>query len=302
MRRTAMNNTFLTKTTDRKYGVDRSLANLDVNLVKGKGVLLKPNFNTADITPGSTHNDTLEALIKGLWSMGAKSVTLGERSYPPLLEVMEAKGVLRMLRDLDVKLVNFDDLPQKDWVPVSPRESHWQNGFRVARPILESECLISTCCLKTHQYGGIFSMALKLAVGVVPTTRHGFSYMTELHESLHQRKMIAEINQSFSPAFVVLDGIDTFTDGGPMTGTKAKADVFLTSTDRVAIDAVGVAILKSLGSNQAIMNTRIFDQEQIARAAELNLGVSSGTQIDLVPTDDGSREMRDRIAAILTAG
>jgi uncharacterized protein (DUF362 family) len=296
-----MNKTFLMKTADRKEGVDRCLASLNSDPVKGKDVLLKPNFNTADTTPGSTHNDTLEALIKGLWSMGAKSVTLGERSYPPLLDVMETKGVLPILRELDVKLVNFDDLPEKDWVLVSPRESHWQKGFRVARPILESECLVSTCCLKTHQYGGIFSMALKLAVGVVPTTRHGFSYMTELHGSPYQRKMIAEINQAFTPAFVILDGIDTFTDGGPVTGTKARADVFLASTDRVAIDAVGVAILKSLGSNQAIMNTRIFDQEQIARAAELNLGVSSAAQIDLVSMDDGSREMRDRIAALLAA-
>jgi uncharacterized protein (DUF362 family) len=297
-----MNKTFLTKTIDRKEGVDRSLASLDANLVKGKDVLLKPNFNTADITPGSTHNDTLEALIKGLWFMGAKSVTLGERSYPPLLDVMEAKGVLPILRQLDVKLINFDELPEKDWVLVSPRESHWQNGFRVARPILESECLVLTCCLKTHQYGGIFSMALKLAVGVVPTTRHGFSYMTELHGSPHQRRMIAEINQAFTPALVVLDGIDTFTDGGPMTGRKARADVFLASTDRVAIDAVGVAILKSLGSNQAIMDIPIFEQEQIARAAELNLGVSSASQIDLVSMEGESREMRDRIAAILAVG
>ena len=264
--------------------------------------MIKPNFNTADVTPGSTHNDTLEALINELWSMGAKSISLGERSYPPVREVMEAKGVIPLLQALQVKVIDFDELAEKDWVHVTPEGSHWQNGFRVARPILESECLVSTCCLKTHQYGGIFSMSLKLHVGVVPTTRHGYSYMAELHGSPHQRRMIAEINIPFSPALVVLDGIDTFTDGGPMTGEKAKGDVFLASTDRVAMDAVGVAILKFLGANQAIMKPKVFEQEQISRAAELGLGATSPAEIELVSPDDASRDTRDRVARILADG
>jgi uncharacterized protein (DUF362 family) len=298
----SMSKVVLVKTNDRNQGVVKSLKTLAVNPVKGKNVLIKPNFNTADITPGSTHNDTLVALIHELWTMGAKSISLGERSFPPVREVMEAKGVLPLLEGLQVKVIDFDTLSEKDWVLVRPKESHWQKGFRIARPILESECLVSTCCLKTHQYGGIFSMSLKLHVGVVPTTRHGYSYMEELHGSPHQRRMIAEINVPFKPALVVLDGIDTFVDGGPMTGKKAKGDVFLASTDRVAIDAVGVAILKSLGSNTAIMKPKIFEQEQIARAAELGLGVSTSLEIDLLAADGESTILRDRIAEILTKG
>lgn len=297
-----MSKVVLTKTNNRKEGVARSLNALALNPAKGKDVLIKPNFNTADVTPGSTHNDTLEALVNELWSMGAKSVSLGERSFPPVHEVMEAKGVLPLLKRLQVKVIDFDKLAENDWVLVKPKESHWQDGFRVARPIMESECLVCTCCLKTHQYGGIFSMSLKLHVGVVPTTRHGFEYMKELHGSPHQRRMIAEINAPFKPALVVLDGIDTFVDGGPMTGKKAKGDVFLASTDRVAIDAVGVAILKSLGSNSAIMTPKVFEQEQIARAAEIGLGASSPSEIELMAADQASGPMRDKIAGILAQG
>jgi uncharacterized protein (DUF362 family) len=100
----------------------------------------------------------------------------------------------------------------------------------------------------------------------------------------------------------VLDGIDAFTDGGPATGKRAKGNVFLASTDRVAIDAVGVAILKSLGSNNRIMNTKIFEQEQIARAAEIGLGASSPAEIDLVAADEQSQEYSDRIQALLNEG
>jgi uncharacterized protein (DUF362 family) len=292
----------LVKTDNRKDGVKQSLKSLKINPVKGKDVLIKPNFNTADITPGSTHNDTLVALIEAAWEMGAKSISLGERSYPPTREVMEEKGILPLLDRLNVKVIDFDQLDEKDWVLFKPKQSHWKNGFRIARPIVDAECLISTCCLKTHQYGGIFTLSLKLHVGVVPTSRHGFDYMGQLHSSSHQRRMIAEINAPFKPSLVVLDGIDAFVDGGPMTGKRAKGDVFLASADRVAIDAVGVAILKLLGSNENIMKPKIFEQEQIARAAELDLGASSPSEIEIIAVDEKSRDYRDRVAEILRKG
>src|SRR4030043_1403317 len=286
----------------RENGVKASLKVLNINPAKGKNVLIKPNFNTADITPGSTHNDTLVALVEEIWEMGAKLSGLGERSYPLTREVMEKKGILPILDKLNVKAIDFDNLEEKDWVLFKPKKSHWPNGFRIARPILDAECLISTCCLKTHQFGGIFTLSLKLHVGVVPTSRHGYQYMGELHGSPHQRKLIAEINEPFKPALVILDGIDAFVDGGPMTGKRAKGEVFLTSQDRVAVDAVGVAILKFLGSNESIMKPKIFDQEQIAREGELGLGASSPSEIEVIPADEKSQDYRDRIIEVLRRG
>jgi uncharacterized protein (DUF362 family) len=292
----------LVKTDNRKNGVKTSLKVLNINPVKGKKVLIKPNFNTADTPPGSTHNDTLVALVEEIWAMGAKSISLGERSYPPTREVMEKKGILPILDNWNVKVIDFDNLEDKDWVLFKPKKSHWPNGFRIARPILDTECLISTGCLKTHQYGGIFTLSLKLHVGVVPTSRHGYDYMKELHGSPHQRKMIAEINEPFKPALVILDGVDAFVDGGPMTGRRARGEVFLASADRVAIDAVGVAILKFLGSNESIMKPKIFDQEQITRAVELGLGASSPAEIDVIPADKDSQDYKKDVGEILKRG
>jgi len=290
------------KTEDRRNGVKSSISTLGIDPVKNKDVLIKPNFNTADPTPGSTHNDTLMALVDEIWNMGAKSIRLGERSYPLTREVLDQKGVVPLLKQKDVQVIDFDDLEKKDWVEFKPGYSHWENGFRIARPILEAECLISTCCLKTHQFGGVFTLSLKLHVGVVPTFRHGYQYMGELHQSPYQQEMIAEINQPFSPDIIVLDGIDAFTDGGPATGKRAKGNVFLASTDRVAIDAVGVAVLKTIGSNTAIMQPKVFDQRQIARASELGIGVSSVSEIDIISTDQESTAFSAEVAQILFDG
>jgi len=68
-----------------------------------------------------------------------------------------------------------------------------------------------------------------------------------------------------------MDGIDVFISGGPMRGELAHAGVMVAGTDRIAIDAVGVAILRSLGTTPEVAQGKVFQQDQIARAVELGL-------------------------------
>jgi len=259
-------------------------------------VLLKPNFNTADPYPGSTHNDTLINLLLHLKHMGAKGITIGERSGPPeTADVLKQKDIYAICRDMNVRLVNFEEMAEDEWVKVKPEGSHWRDGFYVAKPVLDSQCIVSTCCLKTHGFGGVFTMSLKLSVGVTHKRN-----MTELHSSfLSMRKMIAEINQAYRPSLIILDGIEAFADGGPMEGLKKRADVIIAGTDRIAIDAVGLTVLKEIGSNKAIMGNKIFEQEQIARAAELGLGVTGPDDIELIAGDDASLRYAERLRSIL---
>jgi uncharacterized protein (DUF362 family) len=289
----------LVRTSDRASGIKQAIELLGINPVKGKEVLLKPNFNTADPFPGSTHTDTLTHLIGHLRSMGAAKITIGERSGPPdTADVLKDKGIHGLCDRLGVGLIDFETLRDSDWVRIKPEKSSWRNGFDVARPVLESPCVVTTCCLKTHGFGGVFTMSLKLSVGITRKKN-----MMELHSSfLAMRKMIAEINQAYTPSLILLDGIEAFVDGGPGRGTRKKADVILAGTDRIAIDAVGVAILKDLGSNSAIMEKRIFEQEQISRAVELGLGVERPQDIAFVTDDVEGREYAGRLRKILDQG
>jgi uncharacterized protein (DUF362 family) len=289
----------LIRTADRASGIRRAIDLLRINPVRGEDVLLKPNFNTADPFPGSTHNDTLKHLILQLRTMGAKSITLGERSGPPdTADVLGEKGIYGLCNDLEVPIIDFEDLPSVDWVRVKPEPCNWRNGFEVARPVVESKCVVTTCCLKTHAYGGIFTMSLKLSVGVTRKRN-----MMELHSSpFAMRKMIAEINASYTPALVVMDAIEVFTDGGPAHGTRKRADLIVAGSDRIAVDAVGLAILKDLGSKNDIMDRKIFEQEQISRAVELGLGVSRPEDITIVSDDDAGKQYADRLNVILRQG
>jgi uncharacterized protein (DUF362 family) len=141
-------------------------------------------------------------------------------------------------------------------------------------------------------------MSLKLSVGITHKKN-----MRELHTSfLSMKKMIAEINQAYIPSLILLDGIEAFVDKGPAKGTKKRGSVILAGTDRIVIDAVGLAVLKELGSNKDIMGKKIFEQEQIARAVELGIGINSPEKIEIIDDDTESKNYSDKLKLILSKG
>ena len=293
------------KTSDRAEGVRKAIDLLGINPVAGKRVFLKPNFNSADPPPGSTHPEVLIALVMSLKEMGAKKITVGDRSgMGDTRQVMDKIGVFRLADELGFDTLVFDELKPQDWVMIQPPGSHWKKGFPFARPCLEAEALVQTCCLKTHRYGGHFTMSLKNSVGMVakryPLEDHDF--MQELHSSSHQRRMIAEINSAYTPALIVLDGVEAFISGGPDEGKRASPEVILAGRDRIALDAVGIALLRYFGCKTEVGRGKIFQQEQIAGAVDLGLGVDSPEKIDFLTGDSDSTAYSEQIKEILLAG
>lgn len=288
----------LVRTTDRRRGVSDALKLLDLRGMKGKRVVLKPNFNSADDAPASTHNDALGQLVTEIHERDARSITLGESSGPPQTRgVMEKKGIFDLARDLRFDVVDFEQISDRDWVEFAPAGGSWPEGFYLPRLVVDSEYTVSTCCLKTHGAGGVFTMSLKLAVGLTPKP-----IRRPMHRSPQMRRMIAELNTGYRPDLIVLDGVSAFTDGGPSRGELTAGNVIIAGDDRVAVDAVGLAMLKSLGANDAIMSRGIFQQEQIARAVELKLGAPGPDAIEIVTRDAESRACADTLRAILAQG
>lgn len=293
------------KSSDRADGVRRAIDLLEINPLDGKKVFLKPNFNSAHPTPGSTHIDVLRSLVLKLLEMGASGITVGDRSGMSSTSLaMRSLGVFDLAEELGFDTVVFDDLGSGDWVHMQPPESHWQNGFYMAKPCLDADVIVQTCCLKTHQYGGQFTMSLKNTVGMIAkrVPGDGHDFMNELHRSIFQREMIAEANLAYEPVLIVLDGVEAFVSGGPAKGQLVESGVVLVGTDRIAIDAVGVALLRYHGNRTAVSKGPIFGQDQIARAVELGLGVEGPDKINLLTEDEDSAEYAQSIKEILLAG
>jgi uncharacterized protein (DUF362 family) len=254
------------KTRDRTDGVLRAIDILGINPVNGKRVFFKPNFNSADPAPGSTHPDILRSLVLKLQEMGAQEITIGDRSgMGDTGQTMRKLGVFNLAEELGVKTIVFDELGAEDWVMIQP---------------------------------------LKNSVGMVAKwdRTNNYNYMTELHNSPHQRSMIAEINFAYTPALIVMDGVEAFVTDGPANGMRVQSDVVLVGTDRIAMDAVGVALLRHFGTTPEVSEGLIFQQEQIARAVELGLGVDGPEKIELLTADSESANYAKQIKDVLLKG
>ncbi len=293
----------LVHSEDRVAGTRQALDLLQPTGLKEKTVFLKPNYNTGDPAPAATDTKLLETLIQELQAEKATKITIGDRSgMADTRQAMTQKGVFEIAEKYGIEALVFDEMAAEQWQYVAAEGTHWKKGFAFARPILESGAIINTCCLKTHSFGGHFTLSLKNSVGMVAKYVPGdsFNYMGDLHSSAHQRLMIAEINQAYQPALVLLDGVEAFVNGGPASGKKVRSNVILAGTDRVAVDVVAIGLLRSLGTTENVAQGSVWDLEQIQQAVKLGLGVQTTEQIELIVPNTASQRIVDTIRPFIT--
>ncbi|MCP4605042.1 MAG: DUF362 domain-containing protein [Proteobacteria bacterium] len=271
---------FVVKASDRLEGLSDLLSMTDLGFAAGKKVVLKPNFNSANSFPASTHDDTIRGVVGALKEAGSSEILLSESSGPDGTGyVISQKGTLALCTELGIEFVNLDKLPQSERENFHFDGMTWQRGMLIPKMMRSDNAIVLLPCCKTHDFGGHFTLSLKLAVGLIPRSRRN-----EMHLSSNIRARIADINWGFTPDLIVMDALKCFISGGPDTGKVADPGLLLAGTDRVAIDAVGVAVLRLAGSN-VTGNRKIFEQDQIARAVKIGLGASSPDEIELVGED-----------------
>ncbi len=294
---------YIVETSNRNEGTRKLLNEFTDIDFHDKSVAIKANFNSADPPPASTHLETLETLVKHIQANGAAEFTLAERSgMGDTSSVLKSMGVYDLSDRLGFNVVSLDEINADGWEKIYADWLSWKNGFYISKIFREADRVIQTCCLKTHRYGGHFTMALKNSVGLVAKRVPGEShdYMRELHSSPQQRLMIGEINAFYDVDFIIMDAVEAFITGGPDQGDHVRPELMLASRDRVAIDAVGVAILRSYGSTKDVMDGKIFELDQIRRAAETGVGVSSVEKIELVPINENATARIKEIKKHLT--
>jgi uncharacterized protein (DUF362 family) len=285
---------------EKSDGIKRLFEEFD--LAAKDAVALKANYNSDDPFPATTDPETLRTLISLLKAETSAEIVMAERSgMGNTARVLRNRGISDLSKNLGFSLIDLETQSPEAFEDIRAEGLHWKQGFKIARLFRQADRVVQTCCLKTHRFGGHFTMSLKNSVGLVAARPPGthYDYMRELHSSPNQRLMIAEINQFYRTDMVLMDASLGFSTGGPERGRLIKPGLLLASVDRVALDAVGVAVLRLYGTSPEVAKARIFEQEQIARAAALRVGVSSANQIDLEPLDEAGRRSAEKIGTIL---
>jgi uncharacterized protein (DUF362 family) len=293
----------IVKGTNRRQCIQKAVSLLGEVDFRGKDVYLKCSYNSADSYPATTHPEALGAAAELIRSKGGRSITLPERSGMGLSrEILEKLGTLELLRQLDIAFLPLEEMAAGDWQKMDLPGSHWKDGIEVPKFLTQKACVVQLCNLKTHRFGGQFSASLKNSIGLIakhaPADRKR-NYMKELHISRYQCQMIAEVNQVYSPELVIMDAMQVFVKGGPESGELASPGIIAAARDRVALDAVGVALLQHLGAQTLLDQGAAFEQEQLKRAVELKLGVQSPKDIHLRTENKETLFLADKLLNLL---
>lgn len=253
------------------------LGGLDAIGVREKRVLVKPNVVNDRPPPTTTDARLVEAMVRAVTAAGARDVVVADSSGIirfPTSENLATTGIAAAARSSGASLLALET---EGWLRVEPAGAVSLPRYYVSKPVYEADVLINLPVVKTHRFAE-FSCALKNVVGVVhPRYRPSVTFLAG---DWHER--IAELNLAVHPQLTVADGASIMIAGGPTSGTAAQADLLLLSGDRVALDAVAVAVIRSFGAWPKLQNRRIWEQRQLKRAAELNLGSGGPEGVELL--------------------
>lgn len=292
----------IVKSTDRRAGFSRAAALLGNIDFAEKDVYLKGNYNSPDPYPATTHPEALRAASDLLKAKGCRKITLVERSgMGETRQIWDNLKTLDQVRESGISALPLDELAPGDWRIRDLPGSHWSRGIEIPGFLTQESCVVQICNLKTHRFGGQFSASLKNSIGLIAkySSADSHNYMNELHASRYQCSMIAEVNQVYFPALVIMDAVQVFIKGGPESGEVACPEIIAASRDRIAIDCVGLAILRLFGAESLSKPEALFAHEQLRRAAELGLGIHSEAEIELVAEDKAGRSMADQLEGLI---
>jgi uncharacterized protein (DUF362 family) len=260
---------------------------------KGSTVLIRPNANTADPPPGSTNPEVLRGAIREVKKCDPGRVIVAEKSMTTLNteRVMKELGLWQVAETEEVdEILTFDQMKRRH---VEPRGAYsWAQGFDVPELLDSVDYMIALPVVKTH-WTALFTMGLKSQISITADRDrrqlpHGYGWDVVFGN------MIAESNLVYKPDFYISDATKCFVTDGPNLGTLREPDIVMASSDVIANDAVGLALLKTLGTIPRIQNHSVWAQPQIKRAVELKLGVSSREEITV--KSQGIQEIEKIIA------
>jgi uncharacterized protein (DUF362 family) len=255
---------------------------------RGDSVYFKVNTNSGDPFPYSTSPELILQLGGMLRDMGVTDIRIGDRSFwgdRNTAGNFASNGIADAAAMLGTTATVFDD--SVDWVTL-PAEMvpNWVGTVRLPAMVTTATHIINLACVKTH-FIATFTMTLKNCLGLVHATDRARAGNLQTHDTRVLYQQIAQINKGYTPSLNILNGYQALITGGPTPtdgagGTVADPKVVIVSTDRIAADVTGIAVLQTLSpTRERVTQTRAFNNPQIRAAIAAGLGITGRDAYDL---------------------
>lgn len=271
------------KSDNRVYNIERCLALIKSEVVSAvrnsKKVVIKPNCVSDKVQLATTHVDALRSIIEFIRPHVHGQIILAEGSgIGDTMTAFQNFGYLDIQDQYDLELI---DLKTDSFGEVELLNKQGDpQKVRVAKTILDSDCIISVSPPKTHNEV-VYTGAIKNAT-VGPLLRpvnglsHIFSRIKNYKSIIHQgseilNRNIVRLYKQIALRLAVLDGFEAMQGDGPVDGEMVPAHFAIASTDPVAadwltcqlmgIDVADVGYLSALSSEKEITNYFVIGDE-----------------------------------------
>lgn len=221
--------------------IKEHIAQLKIENLKGKSVVLKPNLvECPPGKPATTHPAVLKAVIKLVDYLGAKEIVVAEGPghMRDTEYILGATGISQACKEMGVPFVdlNLDDLVK---VP-NPDSFCHMDHFYLPQTIANAEVMVNLPKMKTHHWVGV-TVALKNYFGLVPGRKYGYP-----KNILHIQGIppcIIDLNRIIKTDLVVVDAITAMEGDGPINGTAREMGLIIVGKDPAAVDATCARIM-----------------------------------------------------------
>jgi len=215
----------------------KALGGIECFVKKGDRVLIKVNaaFATPPSLCATTNPELLAEVTRLCLGAGAATVAVTDNSINNPESCFALSGIGDAARSSGAHLiVPAESLFTSITVPGSNFIRNWPVLFGAFKGATK---LIGICPVKDHHRSGA-SMSMKNWYGFIGGRRNIF------HQDIHT--FIKDLALMIRPTFVILDGTFAMISNGPTGGSVSdlkQTNTMIVSTDQVAADAAGAALL-----------------------------------------------------------
>ncbi len=217
--------------------VEASLVRLGRTALHGQVVLLKPNLISSGGPPlACTHPEFIAGVAACFLDHGAKLVLGDSPALGSAVKVCEKQGIIKALKGMDVKIVNFST--------ALPKRLAGGLTVTVAREALDCDLFVGLPKIKAHNQL-YMTLAVKNLFGVVKGVNKAMLHM--VHGSTHGgfAEIILDLLDLLPPQMHFADGILAMHRSGPLDGEPLPLYCMAAANSAVAMDTALLVALEA---------------------------------------------------------
>ena len=220
--------------------VVEALGRLDLSVVEGKRVLIKPNIGRAAKPEHgyNTHPEAVAAVIEVMKKNGASEVAVGESPLVGIdtFEAFKKAGITDVANRYGIKLIDFDSYQPIEVNIPNPRIL---KNTKICSPVMEYDFLVSVPVSKTHMHTGV-TLGIKNMKGCLyrheKVRYHQLEYLEHEFPEKTLDSAISDLATVLLPDLVVVDGYIGMEGLGPSGGEPKKSDFAVASFSPLGAD------------------------------------------------------------------